>query len=107
LKQVRGIKYFVIIFLLSVFACSSLSKDEKEKLAHLYVDLLTVEEFYHGIPDSIKSHQQKLFEEYRISAKEYLEQIKKMKEDKDEWEEFFALADSYLKLKSGENKKLK
>lgn len=74
-------------------------------MAHLYVDLLVVEEFYHGIPDSIKAHQQKIFEKYKISAKEYLEEIKKMKEDKEEWDEFFQLTDEYLKEKSKKNEK--
>lgn len=74
-------------------------------MAHLYVDLLTIEEFYHGIPDSIKFHQKELFTKYQISSDQYLEKLKKMKEDKEEWQEFFKLADDYLKQKMEKVKK--
>lgn len=104
-KQANAINLLIAFLIFSSFACSSLSKERKEKLAHLYVDLLAVEEFYYGVPDSIRFHQQELFKEYRISPKEYLQEIKRMKENKEEWEEFFSLADEYLKQKSEEKKK--
>ena len=99
-KQVSAVSFLIALLIFSSFACSSLSKERKEKLARLYVDLLAVEELYYGVPDSIRLHQRELFQKYQISAKEYLEEIKRMKEDKEEWNEFFALADRYLKEKS-------
>jgi hypothetical protein len=97
LKPASGAKFLILLSVFFLFYCSQKSGGEKEKLAHLYIDLLTVEEFYHGIPDTIRAHQEKLFAKYQISSAQFTEKIKRFKEDKEEWDEFFKLAESYLK----------
>lgn len=105
LKPVNVISAIIIIAL--TFNACTKKQDNKEKLAHLYIDLLTVEEFYHGIPDSIKKHQQLLFDKYSISSDEFSQRLEQMKTNREEWEEFFKKAEKYLNDKIERTKKKK
>jgi hypothetical protein len=69
---------------------------DKRNLADLYIDILTLEQKYSHSIDSILIYKEITFKKYSISEKSYLNEINKLGDDKDEWEEFFQYV--YAKL---------
>lgn len=106
MKLVKRISIILLILLLSF--CSDQKKIATELLAKAYVDILVVEDFYAGT-DSIAIKKSEIFQKYSITENEYLSSFEQFGNNREEWDNFFNLANSYLDTLKSEikNEKLK
>ena len=79
----------------SCLSCDDNSHIEPEKLAHIYVDLLVVEDYYSN-SDSLTVKRNEFFEKYKVKEENYDSTFKYFKYNQKEWDYFFELANSYL-----------
>lgn len=93
MKLVKRIN--IILFILLLTSCSDQKKIDTELIAKAYVDILVVEDFYTGT-DSIAIKKSEIFEKYSITENEYLSSFEQFGSDREEWDLFFDLANSYL-----------
>ncbi|VAX29859.1 hypothetical protein MNBD_IGNAVI01-1448 [hydrothermal vent metagenome] len=103
-------KIFLIFLIGSIFfinGCSSEDKVDKDKIAHLYVDILVTQETYKYNIDSLKIAVDSLYKEYQLTEQQYKSSLEKFKYDEQSWTEFFKLAEVYLDtLKAQENRRI-
>ena len=98
---------FLIISVLFIGGCSSKEKIDKEKIAHLYVDILVSQETYKYNVDSLKIAVDSLYKDYQMTEDQYKKTLEKFKYDEKTWDEFFKLAEEYLDtLKAQENRRI-
>jgi len=104
LKLVKKTNIALLFLLLCIFACTDKNEIEVETLAHVYVDLLIVEDFYNKT-DSIQIKRDEVFAEYSISEEIYDSTFKIFSYDQDKWDTFFKLANTYLDTLKSDLKK--
>ena len=68
---------------------------EIDKLAKVYVDLAVVEDYY-NTADSIQIMSNEIFHKYNIGKNTYKESFVKFGSDKEKWDQFYKIANSYL-----------
>lgn len=90
--------------MLSCLACSDKKEIEVETLAQVYVDLLVVEDFYDNT-DSLQIKRNEVFVNYSTSEEIYDSTFKMFSYDKEKWDTFFKLANSYLDTLKSDLKK--
>lgn len=93
MKPVKKISLFIFFIVLSV-SCND-KKVELEKLAKVYVDLSVVEDYYNNT-DSLKIKKDSVFKKYNFSEVDYKQNFLKIGADKEKWDEFYKLANTYL-----------
>ncbi len=102
----RNILIFLVLSFILI-GCDSEEKINKEKVAHLYVDLLIAQETYKYNVDSLKITTDSLYNEYQLTETQYKNTLEKFKYDEETWNEFFKIAEEYLDtLKAQENRRL-
>ncbi len=100
---------FILLVILSSFfsGCNSEEPIDKEKIAHLYVDILASQEAYKFNNDSLKIVIDSLHNHYQLTKEQYMIELDKFKFDEQTWDEFFLLAEEYLDtLKAIEERRL-
>lgn len=75
-----------------VFSFCSQHKYSRDFLAKVYVENLVAEGKYDFNPDSLRFHQQKVFEKYKITQDQFKDALKSYQNDPKEWDEFFKRA---------------
>lgn len=86
----------LILFSLFSTGCETKPKFEPEKVAHLYVDLLMIDESYKFDQDSLKIFADSIFNHYQISEEQYKNEIESFQFSEETWSDFFSLAEKYL-----------
>lgn len=103
-------KVVLILSIVSCFfivGCSSENEVDKDKIAHLYVDLLVTQETYKYNVDSLEIAVDSLYKEYQLTEQQYKSSLEKFKYDEQTWSEFFKLAEVYLDtLKAQEERRI-
>lgn len=94
----------VFLLLISFIGCEDKSEIELETLAKVYVDVLVVEDFYNNT-DSLEIKRAKVFEKYTLTEAIYDSTFKKFSYDKEKWDTFFKLANTYLDTLKSDLKK--
>jgi len=103
----RSALIFLVISSFLIVGCHSEEKIDKEKVAHLYVDLLVSQETYKYNIDSLKIVVDSLYNEYQLTEEQYKNTLEKFKYDEKTWDEFFRIAEEYLDtLKAQENRRI-
>ncbi len=94
------------LFLLLIFfiGCEAKPEIELETLAKVYVDVLVVEDFYNNT-DSLEIKRTQVFEKYSVTEAVYDSTFKRFSYDKEKWDSFFKLADTYLDTLKADLKK--
>ncbi|MEE9431026.1 MAG: hypothetical protein V3V16_08305 [Melioribacteraceae bacterium] len=87
--------FSLLFFLVFLLSCSENNSIDKEILAKTYVDILVAEEYYKNI-DSINIEKEKVFKKYSIDTASYYSTLKSFSSDKESWNDFFKLANTYL-----------
>ncbi len=93
--RAKTINYKIIFLVFILFAACSDNKIEIEKLAKVYVDLSVAEDYYSD-SDSLEIKKKEIFRKYSISESNYKESFIKFGSNKEKWDEFYKLADTYL-----------
>ena len=75
-----------------------------ETLALVYVDLLVVDDLYLDT-DSLEIKRTEVFNKYSVSQAEYDSTFKMFSSDKEKWDLFFDLANTYLDTLKSDLKK--
>jgi len=102
---VKIILNYLVILIILTSGCNEEPKIEKEKVAHLYVDILIAGETYKHNSDSIKIITDSLYVYYKIPQDQYKNEIEKFQFSEETWDNFFKLAEEYLDtLKSQEER---
>ena len=89
------ISVFLSFIILILVSCQNDTID-KRNLADIYIDILTLEQKYSHSIDSILIYKKITYKKYGISEESYLNELDKLGDDKDEWEEFFQYVYSKL-----------
>lgn len=77
-----------------------------DDMVHVYVNVLVAEEEFKSNADSMKIVINKIYKDYNLDEKIYLNELENYKFDEATWDEFFLLAENYLDtLKSQEKRK--
>ncbi|MDA3862017.1 MAG: hypothetical protein PF445_12415 [Melioribacteraceae bacterium] len=101
-------KYLAFTLLLFLFSCDFTDDYSQKDIAHLYVDVLIVEETYKTDTDSMQIARDSLYNLHKIDESKYLNALKKYRYDEETWEDFFSLAEIYLDtLKKIEKREVK
>jgi len=97
LKPVRR-NNIIVIFLSLIVVYSGCSKEKipEETLIKVYVENVIVEETYATNNDSLRTHRQIIFSKYKITEKDFQNELKRYADDKTKWESFFKKANDYL-----------
>lgn len=95
MKPARKIRIILSLIIFISLSCRNNQDIEVEKLAKVYVDLQVISDTYHDT-DSLTLKRQEIFNKYSISEEIYDSTFKNFSYDKDKWEEFFNLANTYL-----------
>ncbi len=97
LKPVRRNNFLVIFFSVIIF-CFGCSKEKipEETLIKVYVENVIVEETYAANTDSLRAHQQIVFSKYKITEKDFQNELERYADNKTKWETFFKKANDYL-----------
>jgi len=95
LKQVRKIRILLPFLFGILFISCSESEIEIDTLAKIYVDLAVVEDYYNNT-DSVKIKTEEIFFKYKIDENKYKDSFVKFGSDKEKWDEFYNLANTYL-----------
>lgn len=91
---------FLILSLLFVLNFCSKSEDiDKQTAAKVYVEFLIINETYPVGSDSIEIKKNLILKEFDLTLDEYNRRISELKDDKEEWMDFFHLSEEYLKEK--------
>lgn len=87
----------IVLFVLITFSnCKEEEGLPKQKIAHMYVDILIAEQTYQFDLDSLNSAVENVFVEHGISKEIYDGEVNKFNADEKQWKEFFDLAQTYL-----------
>ncbi|NOX65897.1 MAG: hypothetical protein GXO85_08875 [Chlorobi bacterium] len=98
---------FLIVSSFFFSGCSSEDEVDKDKIAHLYVDILVTQETYKYNIDSLKIAVDSLYKDYHLTEQQYKSSLEKFKYDEQTWSDFFKLAEVYLDtLKAQENRRI-
>ncbi|TSA28968.1 MAG: DUF4296 domain-containing protein [Ignavibacteriales bacterium] len=97
MKPVRKNNIVLIFLSLSIvfFGCSK-EKVPEETLIKVYVENVVVEETYSTNSDSLQTHRSLIFSKYKITEKDFQNELEKYANDKTKWESFFKKANDYL-----------
>ena len=97
LKPVRR-NNIIVIFLSLIVIYSGCSKEiiPEETLIKVYVENVIVEETYATNTDLLRTHRQIIFSKYKITEKDFQNELKRYADDKTKWESFFKKANDYL-----------
>lgn len=87
-----------------MLSCSNNQEIEVEQLARVYVDLQVTADIYSN-SDSLEIKRLEVFEKYSISEEVYDSTFIKFSYDKEKWERFFKLANTYLDTLKSDLKK--
>ena len=79
--------------------CSESENIDKQTAAKVYVEFLIINETYPVDSDSIEIKKELVLKDFGIALENYNQIISELKDDKDEWNEFFKLSEKYLKSK--------
>ncbi len=87
-----------IIFLSLILIYSGCSRENipEETLIKVYVENVIVEEIYAANADSLKTHKQYVFAKFKITEKDFQNELKRYADDETKWERFFKKANDYL-----------
>lgn len=77
--------------------------DNEDKFAAVYVDLLIVNEKYHGSTELINSKTDSVYKSHGVTEEQYKSTIQYYQENPERWKQFFTKAESYLRLKRRNN----
>lgn len=94
MKQARSINLLFLLTLIFL-SCSDSAEVDKSTLAKAYVDLLVVEDFYID-SDSLEIKKEEIFNKYSLTKETYDSSFAKFSFNREEWDEFFNLANEYL-----------
>jgi hypothetical protein len=97
LKPVRK-NNIVLIFLSLIVVYSGCSKEKipEETLIKVYVENVIVEETYAANADSLIAHRKIVFSKYKITEKDFQNELERYADNKTKWETFFKKANDYL-----------
>lgn len=96
-RKNRIVLFFLlsISFLLTNFGCVK-KNIEDDKAVRIYVENIIVEEKYSYNPDSLRIHQQFIFNKYKTTKQQFETYLKNLEADQIKWQSFFKKADEYL-----------
>lgn len=85
---------FLFIAINLLFACSN-DEINLNTLAKVYVDLSVAEDYYNN-SDSLKTIKEEIFRKYSINEEVYKQSFLKFDANKEKWDEFYKIANTYL-----------
>lgn len=94
----------VVLILFFLIGCEDKQEIEIDTLAKVYVDVLVVEDFYNNT-DSLETKRAEVFEKYSVTEAIYDSTFKQFTYDKEKWDSFFKLANTYLDTLKSDLKK--
>lgn len=88
----------VLIFLSLIIVYSGCSKEKipEETLIKVYVENVIVEETFSTNADSLLAHRNIVFSKYKITEKDFQDELNRYADNKTKWESFFKKANDYL-----------
>ncbi|MBU0474584.1 MAG: hypothetical protein KKF62_10505 [Bacteroidetes bacterium] len=99
-------KKYSLVLLILLFSCNFNGSPSMDDMVHVYVNVLVAEEEFKSNADSMKIVINKIYKDYNLDEKIYLNELENYKFDEATWDEFFLLAENYLDtLKSQEKRK--
>jgi len=86
----------IFLSLIVVYSGCSNEKIPEETLIKVYVENVIVEETYSANTDSLIAHRNIIFSKYKITEKDFQDELNKYAGDKTKWDSFFKKSNDYL-----------